>query len=78
MPLYEYQCAECDSVFETIRPIVKADAPIACANCGSMETSRMLSVFAIAGGSSSAESGHSHSHGGGGCACGGHCSCGAH
>jgi putative FmdB family regulatory protein len=76
MPLYEYQCAECDTVFETLRPIVKADAPIECANCGSQETSRMLSVFAMVGGSSSIES--DHHHGGGGCACGGQCACGAH
>jgi putative FmdB family regulatory protein len=73
MPLYEYQCAECETVFETIRPIVKADAPIACSNCGSRQTSRMLSVFAMIGGSSSIES-----DSGGGCACGGHCSCGQH
>lgn len=71
MPLYEYQCAECETVFETIRPIVKADAPIECSNCGSLQTSRMLSVFAMVGGSNSAESDS-------GCACGGHCSCGQH
>ena len=76
MPLYEYQCADCDTVFETLRPIVKADAPIECSNCGSKETSRMLSVFAMVGGSNSMESGHQH--GGGGCACGGQCACGGH
>ncbi len=73
MPLYEYQCAECATVFELLRPIVKADAPIACSNCGSLETARKLSVFAMVGGSNSIES-DSNS----GCACGGHCSCGQH
>lgn len=75
MPLYEYQCGDCETVFETLRPIVKADAPIACSNCGSQATARKLSVFAMVGGSNSMESDQS---GGGGCACGGQCSCGGH
>ena len=46
MPIYEYRCAECRAKFEKMRPMSQADAPIACAVCGSSETSRALSLFA--------------------------------
>jgi putative FmdB family regulatory protein len=46
MPLYEYQCAACDTVFELLRPISKAGALASCTHCGSDDTSRALSLFA--------------------------------
>jgi len=71
MPLYEYHCSDCQSMFETLRPMSKADDPIQCARCGSEHTSRVLSVFATIGterGTASSASG-----GCGGCS-GGDCS----
>jgi len=71
MPLYEYVCLDCLNRFDVLRPMVEADAPIACEECESGHTSRALSVF------------YAQSHGearpqpaGQGCACGGACSCG--
>jgi putative FmdB family regulatory protein len=49
MPLYEYHCSDCQSAFETLRPMSQADDPIPCAHCGSEHTSRVLSVFATIG-----------------------------
>jgi putative FmdB family regulatory protein len=70
MPIYEYICLDCNTVFDELRPMAKADAPIVCEDCESEHTSRMLSVF------------FAHSEGrnfpasnGAGCACGGACSC---
>jgi putative FmdB family regulatory protein len=75
MPVYEYYCRDCKTKFEALRPMSKADAPIACKQCEGKHTSRMLSRFAAhSGGKAVAGTG------GGGCAScgGGSCStCGA-
>jgi len=70
MPIYEYVCLDCNATFDILRPIAKADAPIACDDCESEHTSRTISVFyAQSDGRTLA------STNGGGCACGGACSC---
>jgi len=75
MPVYEYYCRDCKTKFEALRPMSKADAPIACKQCEGKHTRRMLSQFAAhSGGKAVAGTG------GGGCAScgGGSCStCGA-
>ena len=45
MPLYEYACLDCRTQFDALRSFKDADAPIACPDCESLETSRMLSLF---------------------------------
>ena len=72
MPVYEYYCSKCNTKFEALRPMSKADDPIPCENCESERTARVLSVFFAVSGSQPV-SGMSD---GGGCACGGACSCG--
>jgi putative FmdB family regulatory protein len=75
MPVYEYYCRDCKIKFEALRPMSKADAPIACKQCEGKHTRRVLSRFAAhSGGKAVAGTG------GGGCAScgGGSCStCGA-
>jgi len=56
MPIYEYCCADCGTKFSKLRPMSKADAPIACTNCQSTNTSRALSLFAAVSKGSSGES----------------------
>jgi putative FmdB family regulatory protein len=46
MPIYEYQCTDCQTTFEKLRPMSKADAPMSCSRCGSSHTSRAISLFA--------------------------------
>lgn len=46
MPLYEYLCADCQTKFEALRSMSKADDPITCKNCASPHTSRVFSTFA--------------------------------
>lgn len=45
MAIYEYQCLDCKKEFEAIRPMNQADQPIACVDCQSQNTRRMLSSF---------------------------------
>jgi putative FmdB family regulatory protein len=59
MPIYEYQCQECHTNFELIRPMKEADLIAACINCQSENVKRKISRFnassegrAIAGNSS--------------------------
>jgi putative FmdB family regulatory protein len=76
MPIYEYECANCHATFEKLRPMSQANAPAACSQCGSTDTSRAISLFSAiskgGNGDSRAVSGT-----GGGCAtCGTH-NCGS-
>ncbi len=71
MPIYEYVCKDCNTKFEAMRSFSQADAPIACAKCGSENTKRAISMC-YAQGDGLASSGH-----GSGCSCGscsGNCS----
>jgi putative FmdB family regulatory protein len=74
VPLYEYRCRSCDTVFEARRPMSDASAPAECPD-GHVDSVRLLSVFAATG--RSAASGGSSTpmpmpSGGG---CGGACAC---
>lgn len=46
MPLYEYYCENCDSVFETLRSIAKSEDPAACPSCGANAARIMPTTFA--------------------------------
>ncbi|MDP9330011.1 MAG: zinc ribbon domain-containing protein [Actinomycetota bacterium] len=72
MPLYEYECSSCGSLFEQRRSIGD-DAP-GCPACSSDHVRRRISMFAAAtsGGT------RSSAPAGGGCGCGGNCACGGH
>ena len=74
MPVYEYECASCESVTEAIRKMADADQPLSCESCGSQKTTRKHSVFMTAPSSSSAATAtpaatRGCGAGGGGCAC---------
>ena len=46
MPIYEYYCAECNVEFEALRPLSKADEPVACKTCN-QPGQRQLSTFSF-------------------------------
>lgn len=77
MPLYEYRCRQCDTVFEDRRPMSQSDAPATCP-AGHPDARRVLSVFASVGRASgaapSSNPGPSPMAMGGGCGAG----CGCH
>ena len=73
MPLYEYYCLDCRNMFNTLRSMQQADAPIRCRSCESEKTRRTLSLFAA---HTTTASGERQAVSGGGCGCGGACACG--
>jgi putative FmdB family regulatory protein len=76
MPLYEYQCTNCDKEFTKRRAIKEADAPVECPDCESEEVTRKMSLF-VAFTKGDSGSMPMNAGGGGGC-CGGACGCGGH
>ncbi len=46
MPIYEYYCAKCNVEFEALRPLSKADEPVACQTCN-QPGQRQLSTFSF-------------------------------
>ncbi|MCS5678332.1 MAG: zinc ribbon domain-containing protein, partial [Acidimicrobiales bacterium] len=65
MPLYDYRCGTCDTVFEVRRPMSESGDSAACP-AGHQGARRLLSVFAAVGGDQPAPM-----SGG----CGGACAC---
>lgn len=49
MPIYEYACKACSAKFEKLVRSMTHEEPAECPSCGSKQTARELSVFAVAG-----------------------------
>ena len=47
MPIYEYTCKSCDAKFEQLLRTMSGDPKFKCPKCGSAQTARSLSVFAV-------------------------------
>jgi len=45
MPIYEYQCQDCQAEFELIRSMKDADAEATCTRCQGHSIKRKLSLF---------------------------------
>ncbi|MFN2581752.1 MAG: zinc ribbon domain-containing protein [Candidatus Dormibacteria bacterium] len=71
MPLYEYRCNDCRSVFDILRPIAERELAAVCPNCESRASMPLISRVAVRAAGGSEE----FATAGGGCACGGACSC---
>ncbi|MPY95022.1 MAG: zinc ribbon domain-containing protein [Acidimicrobiia bacterium] len=75
MPLYEYRCRSCDTVFEERRPMAASNEPATCPQ-GHPDARRVLSVFMTGATRSPGASPAPVMAGGGGGCCGGSCGCG--
>jgi len=55
MPLFEFQCRDCDQPFEELLRSTAAVVEVKCPKCGSTHVQRKVSVFAskVSGGGSS-------------------------
>lgn len=73
MPLYEYRCLDCDTVFEQRRPMAEADTGAVCPG-GHTRAKRLLAMFASARSGGSGSPSPMTMGGGGGCGTG----CGCH
>ncbi|HYL71714.1 MAG TPA: zinc ribbon domain-containing protein [Candidatus Dormibacteraeota bacterium] len=76
MPLYEYRCNDCRSVFEVLRPMAQRELSAVCPSCESRASMPLISRVAVHAGSSSSPGPSAAPSSGGGC-CGGACGCGA-
>jgi putative FmdB family regulatory protein len=47
VPIYEYECKSCHARFEKLVKSMNSKAKVACPECGSKQTERALSVFAV-------------------------------
>jgi putative FmdB family regulatory protein len=72
MPLYDYRCTTCQTVYEVRRPMAEADAPAACPQ-GHQGAVRLLPVFATTGSAEEPVGGMCGAPVAGGC--GGGCAC---
>ena len=73
MPIYEYRCGSCGTVFDRLRPMSRMDDEAPCPECDG-ESSRQLSVFAAVSGSNGDGGAIAGAGGCGGCGPGG-CAC---
>ena len=75
MPLYEYRCNDCRSVFEVLRPMADRELAAVCPSCESRASMPLISRVAVhAGASSDTALAPAPRASGGGC-CGGACGC---
>ena len=47
MPIYEYSCQSCDTRFEKLVRSMSEQDKVQCPQCGSKQTTRALSLFAV-------------------------------
>jgi putative FmdB family regulatory protein len=53
MPMYEYLCRDCGSLYEQLRRMSEAEKDLACPQCNSSKVDLLLSAFATTGCASS-------------------------
>lgn len=47
MPIYEYQCSDCEEEFEIMCSMSERDESPECPKCGGTSTERQMSSFAV-------------------------------
>jgi putative FmdB family regulatory protein len=73
MPLYEYRCNDCASVYEILRPMAQRELAAVCPRCESRASMPLISRVAVHSGTSAGDVAAGPSAGGG--CCGGSCGC---
>jgi putative FmdB family regulatory protein len=73
VPLYEYRCNACTTVFEVLRPMAERELAAVCPSCESRSSMPLISTVAVR---ASTGSGSGAVASGGGCCSGGACACG--
>ena len=76
MPLYEYSCNDCASVYEVMRPMAERELAAVCPRCESRASMPLISRVGMLVGGDATSTGRPGPDAGGGC-CGGACGCGA-
>ncbi|MGO8687621.1 MAG: FmdB family zinc ribbon protein [Candidatus Dormibacteria bacterium] len=76
MPLYEYRCNDCTSVFEVMRPMAQRELAAVCPACESRASMPLISRVGMLVGGEAGALDRPGPAAEGGC-CGGACGCGA-
>jgi putative FmdB family regulatory protein len=76
VPLYEYRCNDCASVYEVMRPMAERELAAVCPRCESRVSMPLISRVGMLAGGQAGASDRPGPSAGGGC-CGGACGCGA-
>jgi putative FmdB family regulatory protein len=77
MPLYEYRCNDCASVYEVMRPMAERELAAVCPRCESRASMPLISRVGMLVGGDATPTGRPPDPGAGGGCCGGACGCGA-
>jgi putative FmdB family regulatory protein len=67
VPIYEYTCQKCSHPFEKLARSMADDSKPECPSCGSKNTQRQMSVFAVSDGQSASPPPMCHGCGNGPC-----------
>ncbi|WP_163340294.1 zinc ribbon domain-containing protein [Desulfopila sp. IMCC35008] len=51
MPIYEYECSECKTVFETLVTSASTETEVACTKCSSTKVQKIMSAGSLRVGS---------------------------
>jgi putative FmdB family regulatory protein len=76
LPIYEFECRSCTHRFEELVKVNGSTASAPCPDCGSSDTARLMSAFAVRSVAAKGEGVAAAFSGGGGGCCGG--ACGGH
>jgi putative FmdB family regulatory protein len=75
MPIYEYQCTDCDTRFDALVKSLAVADQVACASCSGENVRRLVSSFATPGGFDDEFTASDFMMSSGGGCCGGSCGC---
>lgn len=70
MPIFDYHCDDCGSIYEVFHKVREKAEDIVCPQCGSTHSRKQISAPAVSMGAASSSGSSSESFGGGGCASG--------
>ncbi|MBN1154669.1 zinc ribbon domain-containing protein [candidate division KSB1 bacterium] len=59
MPIYEYRCKQCHTIFEKLQSIGASNENVICPECNATKPEKILSAFSSSGFMSTASSGGS-------------------
>ncbi len=76
MPIYEYQCRDCDTRFDALVKSLAVADQVPCTSCSGANVHRLVSTFATVGGFDDEFTASDFKAGTGGGCCGGSCGCG--
>jgi putative FmdB family regulatory protein len=73
MPIYDYRCSECGTMFDVFHKVREVAGDVVCPSCQSTKAKRLISVTSVAVAGSSSVDAHCDNPSSGSCCGGGMC-----